>query len=165
MLNKVILMGRITQELELKQTTNRTAVLSFNVAVDRSYTKQGEEKQTDFITCVAWRKTAEFINNYFGKGRMIALEGQLRSRTYDDKNGTKHYVTEVYVDNISFTGEPKQGGNSSASSQSAPQQTPSQPAPSQNSSPEHRILALTASRKCSMATMCRSDDYTQKIPG
>lgn len=142
MLNKVILMGRITQELELKQTTNRTAVLSFNVSVDRSYTKQGEEKQTDFITCVAWRKTAEFINNYFGKGRMIALEGQLRSRTYDDKNGTKHYVTEVYVDNISFTGEPKQGGNSSASSQSAPQQTPSQPAPSQNSSPATQNLGI-----------------------
>lgn len=142
MLNKVILMGRITQELELKQTTNGTAVLSFNVAVDRSYTKQGEEKQTDFITCVAWRKTAEFINNYFGKGRMIALEGQLRSRTYDDKNGTKHYVTEVYVDNVSFTGEPKQGGNSSASSQSAPQQTPSQPAPSQNSSPATQNLGI-----------------------
>ena len=148
MLNKVILMGRITQELELKQTTNGTAVLSFNVAVDRSYTKQGEEKQTDFITCVAWRKTAEFINNYFGKGRMIALEGQLRSRTYDDKNGTKHYVTEVYVDNVSFTGEPKQGENSSAPSQSVSQQnTPPknaspQPAPSQNSSPATQNLGI-----------------------
>lgn len=148
MLNKVILMGRITQELELKQTTNGTAVLSFNVAVDRSYNKQGEEKQTDFITCVAWRKTAEFINNYFGKGRMIALEGQLRSRTYDDKNGIKHYVTEVYVDNVSFTGEPKQGGNSSAPSQSAPQQnTPPQnvspqPAPNQNSSPATQSLGI-----------------------
>ena len=148
MLNKVILMGRITQELELKQTTNGAAVLSFNVAVDRNYTKQGEEKQTDFITCVAWRKTAAFINNYFGKGRMIALEGQLRSRTYDDKNGTKHYVTEVYVDNVSFTGEPKQGGNSSAPSQSAPQQnTPPQnvspqPAPNQNSSPATQSLGI-----------------------
>lgn len=148
MLNKVILMGRITQELELKQTTNGTAVLSFNVAVDRNYTKQGEEKQTDFITCVAWKKTAEFINNYFGKGRMIALEGQLRSRTYDDKNGTKHYVTEVYVDNVSFTGEPKQGENSSAPVQSAPQQnTPPQnaspqPAPSQNNSPTTQSLGI-----------------------
>lgn len=138
MLNKVILMGRITQELELKQTTNGTAVLSFNVDVDRSYTKQGEEKQTDFITCVAWKKTAEFINNYFGKGRMIALEGQLRSRTYDDKNGTKHYVTEVYVDNVSFTGEPKQGGNSSA----PPQNVSPQPAPSQNSSPATQSLGI-----------------------
>ena len=110
MLNRVILMGRITQELELKQTPNGTSVLSFSVAVDRSYSKQGEERQTDFINCVAWRQQAEFISKYFGKGRMIALEGNLRTRTYDDKNGVKHYVTEVYVDNVSFTGEAKQGG-------------------------------------------------------
>ena len=132
MLNRVILMGRITQELELKQTANGTAVLSFNIAVDRSYTKQGEEKQTDFITCIAWRKTAEFINNYFGKGRMIAIEGQLRSRTYDDKNGTKHYVTEVYVDNVSFTGEPKQDGTST-------QNTPQQNTPPKNNTPQQSV--------------------------
>ena len=113
MLNRVILMGRITQELELKQTPNGTSVLSFSVAVDRSHSKQGEERQTDFINCVAWRQQAEFISKYFGKGRMIALEGNLRTRTYDDKNGVKHYVTEVYVDNVSFTGEAKQGGQSS----------------------------------------------------
>ena len=113
MLNRVILMGRITQELELKQTPNGTSVLSFSVAVDRSYSKQGEERQTDFINCVAWRQQAEFISKYFGKGRMIAIEGNLRTRTYDDKNGVKHYVTEVYVDSVSFTGEAKQGGQSS----------------------------------------------------
>lgn len=118
MLNRVILMGRITQELELKQTPNGTSVLSFSVAVDRSYSKQGEERQTDFINCVAWRQQAEFISKYFGKGRMIALEGNLRTRTYDDKNGVKHYVTEVYVDNVSFTGEAKQGGQSSGYSNS-----------------------------------------------
>lgn len=111
MLNRVILMGRITQDLDLRQTPNGTPVLTFNVAVDRGYAKQGEDKQTDFITCVAWQKTAEFISRYFGKGRMIAIEGNLRTRTYDDKNGSKHYVTEVYVDNASFTGEPKQGGS------------------------------------------------------
>lgn len=132
MLNRVILMGRITRELELKQTANGTAVLSFNIAVDRSYTKQGEEKQTDFITCVAWRKTAEFIGRYFGKGRMIAIEGQLRSRTYDDKNGTKHYVTEVYVDNVSFTGEPKQDGTST-------QNTPQQNTPPKNNTPQQSV--------------------------
>ena len=114
MLNRVILMGRITQDLELKQTPSGVSVLSFNVAVERSYAKQGEERQADFINCVAWRQQAEFISRYFGKGRMIALEGNLRTRTYDDKNGTKHYVTEVYVDSVSFTGEPKQqsGGSS-----------------------------------------------------
>ena len=105
MLNRVVLMGRITQDLEVKQTPSGVAVLSFTVAVQRSYAKQGEEKQTDFINCVAWRQQAEFIGKYFRKGRMIALEGNLRTRTYDDKNGTKHYVTEVYTDNVSFTGE------------------------------------------------------------
>lgn len=111
MLNRVILMGRITQDLEVKQTQNGVSVLSFTVAVDRSFVRQGEERQADFINCVAWRQQAEFIGRYFGKGRMIALEGSLRTRTYDDKNGTKHYVTEVYVDSVSFTGEPKQQGN------------------------------------------------------
>lgn len=108
MLNRVVLMGRITHELDLKVTPSGVSVLQFNVAIDRSYVKQGEERQTDFIACVAWRQQAEFISKYFGKGRMIAIEGSLRSRTYDDKNGSKHYVTEVYVDSVSFTGEPKQ---------------------------------------------------------
>lgn len=106
-LNKAIIMGHITQDLELKQTPSGIAVLSFTVAVDRNYSK-GEEKQSDFISCVAWKERAEFISRYFGKGRMIAIEGQLRTRTYEDKNGIKHYVTEVYVDNASFTGEKKQ---------------------------------------------------------
>ena len=108
LLNRVILMGRITQDLELKQTQSGNAVLSFTVAVERNYAPQGQERQTDFISCVAWRQKAEFINNYFAKGRMIAIEGNLQTRTYDDKNGTKHYVTEVVVDNDSFSGEPKQ---------------------------------------------------------
>ena len=114
MLNRVILMGRITHDLELRQTPSGVSALNFTVAVERSFVKQGEERQTDFVTCVAWRQTADFIGRYFGKGRMIALEGQLRTRTYDDKNGTKHYVTEVYVDSVSFTGEPKQGQQQSA---------------------------------------------------
>lgn len=105
MLNRVILMGRITQELELKQTPSGVSVLSFSVAVERRYSKQDEEKQTDFINCVAWRQQAEFISKYFGKGRMIAIEGSLRTRNYDDKNGVKHYVTEVFIDSVSFTGE------------------------------------------------------------
>ena len=108
MLNRVILMGRITHALELKQTPSGVSVLSFNLAVERNYAPQGEERQTDFISCVAWRKTAEFINKYFAKGRMIAIEGNIQTRNYDDKNGVKHYVTEVIVDSVSFTGEPKQ---------------------------------------------------------
>ena len=113
MLNRVILMGRITQDLEVRQTPNGVSALTFNVAVDRNFKDQTGQYQSDFITCVAWRQTAEFIGKYFGKGRLIALEGTLRSRTYEDKNGTKHYVTEVYVENASFTGEKAQqgGGN------------------------------------------------------
>lgn len=110
-LNQVVIMGRITHDLEIKQTQSGTAVLSFTVAVERSFVRQGEERQADFITCVAWRNQAEFINRYFAKGRMIAIVGNLRTRTYDDKNGTKHYVTEVYVDEAQFTGEMKEHAN------------------------------------------------------
>ncbi|MBR1392383.1 MAG: single-stranded DNA-binding protein [Ruminococcus sp.] len=110
MLNRVILMGRIAQDLELKQTPQGVSVLSFSIAVDRNFVKQGEERQADFIDCVAWRQQAEFINRYFGKGRMIAIEGNLRKRVYEDRNGVKHYVTEVYVDSVSFTGERAQQG-------------------------------------------------------
>ena len=141
MLNRVILMGRITQDLELKQTPSGASVLAFNIAVDRGYVKQGEERQADFITCVAWNQRAEFINNYFSKGRMIAVEGSLRTRTYDDKNGSRHYVTEVYVDNTSFTGEPKQSG--SQTTYSAPVQNA--PAPQQSyaqSEPNTETVAI-----------------------
>jgi len=113
-LNNVILMGRITQELELKQTQSGTAVLSFTLAVEQSFAKKGEEKKADFISCVAWKTQAEFISKYFGKGKMIAIVGNLRTRTYEDKNGSKHYVTEVYVDSVSFTGEAAQGKSGTA---------------------------------------------------
>lgn len=105
MINNVILMGRITHDLEIKQTQNGVAVIQFTLAVERRYKGADGTHETDFINCVAWRQQAEFIGKYFRKGRMIAIEGNLRTRTYDDKNGTKHYVTEVYVDNVSFTGE------------------------------------------------------------
>lgn len=127
MLNRVILMGRITQDLELRTTTGGQSVLTFSIAVDRNFVRQGEERQTDFITCVAWRQQAEFINKYFAKGRMIAIEGNLRTRTYDDKNGSRHYVTEVYVDQVSFTGERAQQGNNDGYSYQ-----------SQNSQPSYR---------------------------
>lgn len=111
MINKVILSGRITHDIEIRQTPSGTSVTQFNIAVERSFAKQGEERQTDFITIVAWNKTAEFIGRYFAKGRSIAVIGQLRSRTYDDKNGTKHYVTEVFADEVQFTFEPKTSQN------------------------------------------------------
>ena len=111
MINKVILSGRITHDIEIKQTPSGNAVTQFNIAVERSYAKQGEERQTDFITCVAWNKTAEFIGRFFSKGRSIVIIGQLRTRNYEDKNGSKHYVTEVFVDEAQFTFEPKTSQN------------------------------------------------------
>ena len=110
-LSKAIVMGRITHDLEVRQTPSGTAVLQFTVAVDRNYSKDGGEKQTDFINCVAWRQTAEFISRWFSRGRMIAVDGRLQTRTYEDKNGTKHYITELIVENANFTGEKSDGGN------------------------------------------------------
>ena len=111
MLNRVILMGRITQDLELKTTASGISVTSFSIAVDRNYVKQGEQRQTDFINIVCWRQQAEFVCRYFGKGSMIAIEGQLQSRTYQAKDGTNRYVTEVVADNVSFTGERRDQNN------------------------------------------------------
>ena len=110
MLNRVIIMGRLTADPELRQAASGVATCRFTVAVDRSYSKQGEEKQTDFITVVAWRQTAEFICRYFSKGRMIAIEGNLRTSKYPDKNhpDVMHYITEVYADQVHFTGEKAQ---------------------------------------------------------
>ena len=105
MINHVVLMGRITQDLQIKYTQNGYHVLSFNVAVDKSY-KQGEDRQADFITCVAWRNNAEFISKYFNKGSMIVVVGSLQTRTYEDKNGNKRKATEVVV-NQSYFGESK----------------------------------------------------------
>lgn len=109
-LNTICIMGRLTADPELRSTQNGTSVTQFTVAVDRDYSKQGEEKQTDFIDCVAWKQTAEFISRYFGKGRMIAVTGRLQTRTYKDKNDVLHKVSEIVVNQASFTGEPKQGG-------------------------------------------------------
>lgn len=113
MLNNVVLMGRLTADPELKQTPSGVSVCQFTVAIDRDFTGQNGERQTDFINVVAWRQTAEFISRYFAKGRMIAIIGSLRTRTYDDKRypDVKHYVTEVYADRASFTGEKKQDDN------------------------------------------------------
>lgn len=131
MLNRVILMGRITQELELKTTASGISVTSFSIAVDRNYVKQGEERQTDFINIVCWRKQAEFVCRYFGKSSMIALEGQLQTRTYQAKDGTNRYVTEVVADSVSFTGEKREQSNNgyqpNVQYQQPPQQSYQQP--------------------------------------
>ena len=99
--NKVILMGRLTADPELKQTQSGTAVTSFSLAVDRKYNKD-EEKKCDFITIVAWKQTAEFICKYFKKGSAILLCGELQTRSWEDNNGNKRYATEVVATEVSF---------------------------------------------------------------
>ena len=105
MLNRVILMGRLVADPELKTTNTGISVTSFRVAVDRSYVKAGEQRQTDFFDIVAWRSSAEFVCRNFSKGSLIAVDGQLQSRGYQTKDGQNRTAIEVVADNISFTGE------------------------------------------------------------
>ena len=112
MLNTAILMGRLTKDPELRTTQNGTSVTSFTVAVDREYVRQGEERQTDFINVVAWRQTAEFVSRYFQKGSMIAVQGSIQTRNYEDKNGNKRTAVEVIADKVSFCGSKSESGNS-----------------------------------------------------
>ena len=101
-MNVVCMIGRLTSDCELKTTQNGVSVTSFNLAVDRSYTPKGQEKQTDFIPCVAWRNTAEFISKYFRKGQRMAVKGELQQRTYTANDGSKRNVYEVIVDGAFF---------------------------------------------------------------
>jgi single-strand DNA-binding protein len=116
-MNRVILIGRLTADPELRQTQSGVAVCRFTVAVDRKFkNKDTGEKEADFITCQAWRQTAEFVGRYFTKGSMIALEGSLRTGKYQDKNHSDvtHYTTDVMVENVEFCGGKKEnsgGGN------------------------------------------------------
>lgn len=118
MINMVALMGRLTYEPELKSTPNGLSVIRFSVAVDRAYQPQGQERQADFIDCVAWRQTAEFISRYFHKGSMIAVEGTIQTSNYTDKNGNKRKQVEVVANNVSFCGSKNEQGTA------APQDKP-----------------------------------------
>lgn len=110
MLNTVILMGRLTSDPELKTTSTGVEVCSFRVAVDRKFQKQGEEKQADFIPVTVWRQGAAFVNKYFHKGSMIAVEGSLQSRQYEDKDGNKRTAYDVVADRVSFCGSKNESG-------------------------------------------------------
>lgn len=150
MLNKVIIMGRLTADPELRQTPSGVSTCQFTVAVERNFTPQGGERQSDFITVVAWRQTAEFVSRYFAKGRMICVEGNLRTRTYDDKRypEVRHYVTEVYADNVYFTGEKAQqqgSGNYAPQQFAQPQYSQSAPAPqyAQQGQPQQSAPAVS----------------------
>ncbi|MBP1563086.1 MAG: single-stranded DNA-binding protein [Oscillospiraceae bacterium] len=107
MYNNFQIMGRIVNDLELRTIPAGITVLTFRVAVDRRHKNKDGERVTDFFNVVAWRKTAEFICKYFGKGRMIFLEGEMQIREYTDKNGNPAFWHELIVDRVCFTGEPK----------------------------------------------------------
>lgn len=111
MLNKIVLMGRLTRDPELKRTQSGTAVTSFALAVDRDFKSQNGEKETDFIDIVAWRNTAEFVSKYFSKGRMAVVEGRLQARGWEDKDGNKRRTAEVIAESIYF-GDSKKDGDS-----------------------------------------------------
>ena len=102
MLNIVALMGRLTADPELRTTPSNVPVTTFTLAVDRSYAKQGEARQTDFITIVAWRHTAEFVGKYFRKGQLVAVDGSIQTRRYTDKDGNKRTAFEVVAANVHF---------------------------------------------------------------
>ena len=125
MINKVILQGRLTAFPELKKTTSGTSVCSFTLAVDRSY-KQENGPTADFINCVAWKQTAEFVSRYFRKGQEMAIEGSIQVRTYSDQQGAKRSVTEVKVDQVHFCGPKQQATPDIEAADTAP--VPSNPA-------------------------------------
>ena len=133
MLNKIILMGRLTRDPELRRTESGTAVCSFSIAVDRDFKSKNGEKETDFIDIVSWRATAEFVSKYFTKGRMAVVEGRLQIRDWTDKEGGKRRSAEVIADNVYFGDSRRDsesgnssysnnsyGGNNSSNSYSAP---------------------------------------------
>jgi single-strand DNA-binding protein len=135
-MNKVILVGRLTADPELRQTQSGISSCGFTVAVDRRFAdKNTGERQADFITCVAWRQTAEFVSRYFNKGKMICVEGSLRNNNYQDRNhpDITHYTMDVQVDNVEFAGgKGESGGNSGYQGGNGGYQNNGYGAPAQN---------------------------------
>lgn len=116
MINCAVIMGRLVADPELKTTPAGVEVCKITVAVDRNFVKAGEERQCDFIDVVAWRTTAVFVCKYFHKGSMIAVNGEIQTRTYEDKNGNKRKAFEIVARNVSFCGGKSEGNNSAPSS-------------------------------------------------
>ena len=114
MLNHIVIMGRLTRDPELRRTSSGIAVASFTVAVDRDFGgRDGGERETDFIDCVAWRQTGEFVSKYFTKGSMIVVSGRLQIRNWNDKDGNKRRSAEIVADNVYF-GESKRSNDSNS---------------------------------------------------
>lgn len=112
MINVAVLMGRLVADPELRRTQSDLPVCSFRIAVDRNYSSKTGERQADFIDIVAWRSTAEFVCKYFTKGQMIAVNGSIQTRSYEDKQGNKRTAVEVVAENVSFCGSKRESGGS-----------------------------------------------------
>lgn len=120
MLNSVIMMGRLTADPELRQTPQNVNVCSFTIAVERSFVKQGEQRQSDFFDVVAWRGQADFVSRFFRKGQMIAVQGRMETRVYDDKNGVRRKAYTIVADGLHFADSKKEesSGNSNGGNHS-----------------------------------------------
>jgi single-strand DNA-binding protein len=142
MLNTITIMGRLTRDPELRRTGTGVAVASFTVAVDRDFAdKQSGEKETDFIDCVAWRQTGEFVNKYFAKGSMIVVSGRLQIRSWTDKDGNKRRNAEVVADNAYFgDSRKKDSQNGAAPAEYTSIQAPAEYMPTQN--PAYQFVLL-----------------------
>lgn len=139
MLNKIVLMGRLVRDPELRRTGGGTAVAALTLAVDRDYKSQSGEKETDFIDVVAWRSTAEFVNKYFTKGRMAVVSGRLQIRGWTDKDGSKRRTAEVNADHVYFGDSKKESQD--GPSASAPYLPPAYPA-ARNAAPSSDFAML-----------------------
>lgn len=113
-MNKVFLIGRLTRDPELRYTGSNIPVATFSLAVNRNFSNQNGEREADFFNIVVWRKQAENCKNYLNQGSQVAIEGRLQSRSYDDKDGSKRYVTEVVADNVEFLGSKNSSNNSNS---------------------------------------------------
>ena len=131
-MNHVVLVGRLTADPELRSTSGGTSYCRFTVAVDRAFAKSGEERKADFIGCVAWDKTAEFVSRYFSKGRWIGVQGSIETGSYTNREGAKVYTTDVRVSNVEFVGNKSDSGSSYTGNRSAgsEQRRDNAPAPS-----------------------------------
>lgn len=143
MLNCAVIMGRLTADPELRTTNSGISVTSFSVAVDRSYQRAGTERQTDFINVVAWRQTAEFVTRYFHKGSMIAVQGSIQTRKYQDRNGNNRTAFEIVADQVSFCGSKSESNTGNYNNNYGGQQQ-SRPAPQNNPAPEQPSSFSTA---------------------
>jgi single-strand DNA-binding protein len=125
MLNHITIMGRLTRDPELRRTGSGTAVANFTVAVDRDFGgREGGEKETDFIDCVAWRQTGEFVSKYFTKGRMIVVSGRLQIRSWNDKDGNKRRTAEIVADNCYFGDSAREGAQTAHGTTQFSQENP-----------------------------------------